>query len=577
VTLQHLPPALARWHAALSQMPLELATALGPLLTQLDLLVGSLPTRRPSGDGEPQGFDGIERRGPYERLLLSEWLLASEAPDEFVRRAATGEHAFLHLARDEPVRKHRTIALIDAGPSQLGRPRLVQLAMLIVLAQRAARVNGELRWKLLQSRQPDFEETLDRVSLSRFLQGRSAREPVDEDIVECRIDLRTRAEQLDVWLIGGPALENLPAHRGLSLLTVWEEYDDGEPLLRARCQTRRQPGLEVELPCPSDRHAVQLIRNPFTVSIEPTPATAAPAVRKLPVNQAPGSNLVLSQQGNLVFARSRDAKYLLQFPVPNRPDDMTRRPLGFELARPAWAVGRRNRQTYWMESHDIGCAIRYDQSTGLPMLFRDPLMASSDNLSTRLGTIFVDRTLRRFIVRLDKHLLLLADGDVKIISPHVWDAEAMPDRDQVRFLGQYKDDNFVCLVDFTGKVTMSWHIGRCEQAMLSAAGYLGIAQRDGEWYMRRQHQDLRVPIPGGDRVVGCLRSNEEKLVTLSQNGRTFSVCGPSSQTLLLQAGGEVDQVTVSARLGLLAYSVIDGGLFVYSMNRRQHLLTWQVS
>ncbi len=43
----------------------------------------------------PDGYDGIGRRGSYDRLLASEWLIHDELPDEFLRRVVSGEHAFL--------------------------------------------------------------------------------------------------------------------------------------------------------------------------------------------------------------------------------------------------------------------------------------------------------------------------------------------------------------------------------------------------------------------------------------------------------------------------------------------------
>src|SRR5205814_2319608 len=83
---------------------------------RLALAIGPLRDSRSARAGEIDGLDGLARRGSYERLLLSEWLLLDEAPDEFLRRAAASEHAFLHLQRRQPGRTRRSIALLDAGP-----------------------------------------------------------------------------------------------------------------------------------------------------------------------------------------------------------------------------------------------------------------------------------------------------------------------------------------------------------------------------------------------------------------------------------------------------------------------------
>jgi hypothetical protein len=118
-----LPRALTPWAAYLQLFPRELVLALGPMVRRLDSVIGPLRAQGRRGDGDPDGFDGLARRGSYERLLLSEWLLAEEVPEEFVRRAAMREHGFLHLARREPVGSRVSVALFDAGPNQIGAPR----------------------------------------------------------------------------------------------------------------------------------------------------------------------------------------------------------------------------------------------------------------------------------------------------------------------------------------------------------------------------------------------------------------------------------------------------------------------
>jgi len=139
-----LPPALAEWSQSLAGLQVAVAVALGPIVLRLDELVA-----RQGGvqgpDGDPDGFDGLIRRGSPERLLIGEWLLAEEIPDEFLRRAAEGE--LLHLApgyRHDP--PHGVVrVLVDAGPGQLGAGRLVQFAALIVLHRRAARLGATLQ------------------------------------------------------------------------------------------------------------------------------------------------------------------------------------------------------------------------------------------------------------------------------------------------------------------------------------------------------------------------------------------------------------------------------------------------
>ena len=98
----NLPPALAQWTGYLRIFPEEVILALGPIIQRVSMLIGSPQPRFNEQVGEPDGFDGLSRRGTYERLLLSEWMLADELEDEFMRRAVMGEHLFLNRARSSP-------------------------------------------------------------------------------------------------------------------------------------------------------------------------------------------------------------------------------------------------------------------------------------------------------------------------------------------------------------------------------------------------------------------------------------------------------------------------------------------
>src|SRR5215813_7864947 len=146
----NLPPSLSPWAGYLKIFPDEVSVALGPIIQRVSMLIGSLHAQLNERDGEPDGFDGLNRRGTYERLLLSEWMLADELEDEFMRRAVMGEHLFLNRARSSPVGTRASLALFDAGPGQLGSPRIVHIAALIVLANRADSAGSTFSWGVLQ-------------------------------------------------------------------------------------------------------------------------------------------------------------------------------------------------------------------------------------------------------------------------------------------------------------------------------------------------------------------------------------------------------------------------------------------
>ena len=123
-----LAPEFAAWRAQLERFPEELALGLAPIMRQLWAALDGIGY--PSTDGaEPDGIAGVSLRGQFERLLSSQWLLASELPDEFLRRAAMHELMYLQSAFREPKASRRLLLAIDSGPSQLGTPRLAHIAL----------------------------------------------------------------------------------------------------------------------------------------------------------------------------------------------------------------------------------------------------------------------------------------------------------------------------------------------------------------------------------------------------------------------------------------------------------------
>src|SRR5262245_3915198 len=214
--LMEMPRALAPWAASLELFPRELAVALWPLVQRLDVALGPLRARVLAGQGDPDGFEGIGRRGLYERLLPSEWLLLDEAPDEFARRAVAGEHAFLQLARRAPGGARVAAALFDAGPNQLGAPRLAHLAALIVLHRRAVAAGARVAWGVAQSPDAPLFGEVSEESVGHLLAARSPREAGAEDLETWRSRLGVTGTQDDYWLIGGRRLARLVGERHVS-------------------------------------------------------------------------------------------------------------------------------------------------------------------------------------------------------------------------------------------------------------------------------------------------------------------------------------------------------------------------
>ncbi len=310
-----LPRALAPWGPFLGIFPRDLAVSLSPVLHRLSFAVGPLQVRRHNGDGEVDGYDGITRRGSYERLLTSEWLLADEAPDEFVRRAAAGEHLFLRVARPVPSGSRVSAAVFDAGPGQLGSPRIAQLAALIVLARRAEAAGVRFVWGILQEPEAPLNLEVNEASVLRLLQARTPHEASDAQISAWHLRFQARREVDDVWFVGPSRLASVRGMRGAAFLQVWDVLDPEARRVAIRIRRGPVPGNPAALPTvtlelPEQAVCARLLRDPFSV--------AAAAPDRLASRLVPASDLLFSSNGSKLFARAAGGG-VVAFPVPNSP------------------------------------------------------------------------------------------------------------------------------------------------------------------------------------------------------------------------------------------------------------------
>lgn len=198
-----LPPGLQAWEKLLSLFSLQTAGEIGPLLAILDRLVGPMQVDVPRSGGDPEGYAGLDRRGPPERLLLSEWLYAEDFPDEFMRRAAMSEQGYLLLARRTPAEARNCTVFLDTSAAVAGSLRIAQLAAVLVLARRAEQAGARFRWGLMAEPETLSEE-VSQVALKRLLNHRS---PYKPDLA-----LRPKAMQQggggEYWWIGGASVKN---------------------------------------------------------------------------------------------------------------------------------------------------------------------------------------------------------------------------------------------------------------------------------------------------------------------------------------------------------------------------------
>ena len=243
-------------------------------------------------EGEPDGFDGIERRGELSRLLPSEWLLAADEPDEFLRRFEQRELSYLHPTATVERRPQTSLVLFDTGPDQLGRPRIAQLACLVGLARRAATVGAELRWGSLHS--AERHAATGAQTLDRFLAMRSFARPRELPL-DALVD-----EALVVAPWPGPPA---PARQ----LILREEGDEvAATLIDHRSGSRRL----CVVPMPRAEDGVRLLRSPTGRGPGSTDRSA----------RVPTSNLIFDERGHKLMTRV-GPNQLAIYPVPNSQND----------------------------------------------------------------------------------------------------------------------------------------------------------------------------------------------------------------------------------------------------------------
>lgn len=300
-----LPRYLKPWAPELEIFPYELAIVIGNLAAHLAALLGAGPSHV-ARDGELDGVGGIARRGSYQRLLTTEWLIAQDFPDEFVRRAVSMEHSFLELAHRDKGGRARTVVLFDSGPEQLGAPRIVHLALLVLFARRARARDIELEWGVLQDKSTTLHGALSEAMVISLLASRSMERVRDAELERWKSALGSFPRS-ELWLIGGETLA-----RGISdayRVRIGDVLDLGTPRkLRVQVENPQGGARELCLPVPEDRIAVRLLRNPFEHARSNVPlGKGIPAID-------PRSNIRFTSHGRRVHVRG-EGQTLLTFPV----------------------------------------------------------------------------------------------------------------------------------------------------------------------------------------------------------------------------------------------------------------------
>jgi hypothetical protein len=575
-----LPRPLAPWGPYLSLFPRDLALSLGPFLQRLSLTVGPLRVRRASGEADPDGFDGLDRRGPYDRLLASEWLLAEEAPEEFLRRAAAGEHTFLGLARPEPGGSRLSVALFDAGPGQLGSPRIAQLAALIVLARRAEAAGVRFGWAILQDPDGPLHSEVSPAAVLRLLASRTPFEATDAQIAAWSARLDGWKELDDAWIVGAHRPGPLPVSHNASHLHIWDALDPRARRVKVAVHRRGLPAGEVALDLPEDAVCARLLRDPF--------GAEAPAPRKVAPGAAPASNLVFSGNGTKIFARGRDGE-ILAIPVPNSPRAVPGRVRRYDIGQKTRVVaaGLAGRSVAVVTARDEGVVLHLTHKRD-DSAFYQISFPGDPSRSAGFQSVAGDRLQPLFQVR---SRLLVLDGEgglfhfqdaggersllrlalrtaAAVTFPaHVaWVEPSSPGRSaRICISGGRSPSEVQDLEGFSADEAFFGCGGGLAHPLY---GLVAVRRDERTWTILFRDGAREVIPPRGSRVVGVGRLPGREtpgLLLLDGDRRTLTLAGPQGTRTLPPVSSEIEHVAASHATPTLAYSTADGEVAIYSL------------
>jgi hypothetical protein len=590
----NLPKTLAPWSEHLEIFPIELASALGPMVQRISAAVGPLRGKHLPGVGDPDGFHGIARRGPYERLLISEWLFAEEAPDEFARRAAMGEHGFLEIELKEPFVTRRSVALFDAGPDQLGWARIAHLAILIVLARRAEAVGARFQWGVLQSGSTLLQEGVGVAGVRKLLDARTPYEPLEEALMGWRGEIDFEGPAHDFWLVGGRRCAWLSEKTGLSLLQVGELIEPGQRrLVVAVCPNGRRE-KEIGLDMPDDRTSARLIRDPFQ--------SATPTAARGP--RAWGGGLIFTDSGNKILTRGVQ-ETLLAFAVPNSPRAPASPPRSYRMIGSAIAAAGRVRKAI------MGVSLSLDPDW--PGLHLRCLGGKCGSLGNEAYRITEEGALAN--VRENARL-----GSCYLM-PQAWqgDPQWMVEAGGVLFRLVYPQHHDVmpraeveaASVAAVGRtMTGIAYVARRTDAHIlvsmgedgqrrahkgfkdltgAAFGYggtrahgrfglLAVGSLSEGWVVMHADGITMLPAPEG-RVIGPLWNEPTMqgpaLVVVEPDDRTITLVGQAWRQTVVKAQAPIAEAAVSHAAPQIAYKTAAGGLVVYSVAHQANVLDYQ--
>lgn len=537
------------WAAMLGFLDSEPAAAMELMARRLHLLLGDDRPPTP-GQGDPDGFGGIARHGDLERLLLSEWMVADEEPLEFLRRYTTGELSYLRREQRSPRSAERLVVLADTGPDQVGAPRLVHLAALVVLFGRAEARGVPLALGLL-SEPPGrlLEGDLARL-FGAWLPARTPERPTADLLRQWTAEMGPEDHG---WLFGAEAaLDELgPAvPQRLRRLAARESGWAGHGATRVEVSAG---GRTVHLPLPPSRTSVRLLRGEGIRRTAGVTLERAEASLRFP--RFAGS-------GRRLLCRTRRPDELAVIPVAQPGPERGTPPAARRQRFPgpvvaAGLVGKRT-VALVLEGDRLRVSVVGKPIAGL---------AAVDIDAARVGQPLLDACVRGelapllfraedVLVRLNGRWLTISSGDL------AWDrvGAAAPSTTH---------DQPVVLWRARGSIHVRPGVAvpDSDDVVLGPKGLVAHGAPGGPYtVVDSLGRQTAVRIEPGEAVVGVTASPEGPMLVVRSGGeRIIRLRGQERARTLTAASGDIRDLTVHPTLPLLAVQRRSGAIEAFTL------------
>lgn len=585
-----LPHQLAAWESQLRIFPEEIALALGPLVQRVAALVGPFPHHHAEGHIVPDGFAGLDKRGTYDRLIASDWLLADELPEEFMRRSVMGEHLFWKVAYREPRRACGTLVLFDAGPEQLGSPRLLHLAALAVFEARAHMAKSNFSWAVLQSPEQNLLPGLNIAEVEMLLEARGSLSARPEHFVAWSRRAPDAGHPGEIWVVGSERLRRfLPDY--FSSLIVTDVIAPEQNRLLVDCRPAGKHSRQIELELPEPAFCARVLRDPFS--------TAVASRGKLILSSALQS-MVFNPTGNKLWTKMARGDIMV-FPVPNSPRQPVGKPKHLQTLNwfPHVAVGRMARATVCilMDPVSRGLSVR-KLGKSLPNGFEDGEYEFLDSRtkplfqSGRLGLclwhgasgqkpglylldeagslwrLFPDNVLKRACEVVHPHALALTRTRTGFCYA-AYDARGGGE------VQLYADRHDAPVRTWSSReAPIQAFFGYGPPANHLPFELLAFNYGKNHWQIFTPRGRADIVVPQGFSVYGVLQDEnyEETLIVVEADLHTLSLHGAHGTRRLLTTRAPITAVCGCHQLPFIAYGTTAGEICVYSLKHGKLVL-----